>query len=53
MDLETYNVRVNELPEKFLGPKGYDVARRLIEMGIDNVGRGEGREQDARIKVRI
>ena len=53
LEPEMLDVRINELPDKFLGPKGFDVARRLMELGKDNVGKASGREQDARIMVRV
>lgn len=50
---ELFDVRSQELPEKFLGPEGYDVARTLLEIGVDGIGKGTGHEQNARIKVRL
>lgn len=49
-DLEPWE---NELPETFRGPKGYDAAKQLIEVGIEGVGKGDPRLAQLQFKVRL
>ncbi|KAL5476599.1 hypothetical protein ACEPAI_3279 [Sanghuangporus weigelae] len=46
-DLEPWE---NELPEKFRGPKGYDAAKQLIELGVEGVGKGDSRLEQLQFK---
>ncbi len=42
----------NELPTKFRGPGGYDLAKRFVAQGVENVGNGSVGKDDLRYKVR-
>lgn len=42
-DLEPWE---SELPEQFRGSKGYDVARYLLQAGIEGVSKGDPRRKD-------
>lgn len=42
-DLEPWE---SELPEQFRGSKGYDVARYLVQAGIEGVSKGDPRRKD-------
>ncbi|KAL5504421.1 hypothetical protein ACEPAH_8496 [Sanghuangporus vaninii] len=46
-DLEPWE---NELSEKFRGPKGYDAAKQLIELGVEGVGKGDPRLEQMQFK---
>ncbi|KLO05495.1 hypothetical protein SCHPADRAFT_896210 [Schizopora paradoxa] len=40
----------NELPPRFRGPDGFDLAKRFVGSGVENVGKGSGMSDDLRYK---
>ena len=42
----------NELPETFRGSNGYDIAKRLLETGAKDIGKGDQRLEELQFKVR-
>ncbi|KAH8112630.1 Mis12-Mtw1 protein family-domain-containing protein [Phellopilus nigrolimitatus] len=40
----------NELPDVFRGSKGFDVAKQLLEVGIESVGKGDSRLEELQYK---
>lgn len=47
-DLEPWE---NELSEAFRGQKGYDIAKQLSDLGMENVGKGDARRAELQYKV--
>ena len=48
---EDLEPRENELPDVFRGPKGYDVAKHILGLGFDGVGKGDPRLEELRYMV--
>ncbi|KAI5119965.1 hypothetical protein M0805_004345 [Coniferiporia weirii] len=40
----------NELPDAFRGSKGYDVAKHLLEVGVEGIGKGDPRQEELQYK---
>ncbi|EJD07140.1 uncharacterized protein FOMMEDRAFT_165737 [Fomitiporia mediterranea MF3/22] len=40
----------NELPDVFRGPRGYDLAKHLLEVGVEGIGKPDSRREDLEYK---